>query len=127
MSGEEKISIMNRKTIKPISEDAMLALQMVAEQYGLELKQEAGRFSDTSFTVKFTFQCVAEDGVPTEFARLAPMYGLTAEDFGREFTTYNGTYRITGIAPRRRKYPISAECVRTGKGYKFPRNAVKAA
>jgi hypothetical protein len=121
------ITQMNRQTIKPISEDAKIALQKVAEQYGLILKQEAGRFSNTNFTVKFTFVCETEDGIPADFARLAPLYDLTVEDFGREFTTYNGTYRVTGINSRRPKYPVSAECVRTGKGYKFPASAVKRA
>ena len=123
----EKITRMNRQTIKPIADDAEMALQMVAEQYGLTLKREAGRFSDTNFTVKFTFVCETEDGIPADFVRLAPLFDLTVEDFGREFTTYNGTYRITGINPRRRKYPISAECIRTGKSYKFQQSAVKRA
>ena len=113
-----KITSMDRETVGPISEDA------VAERYGLTLKREAGRFSDTDFTVKFTFQCVAENGVPAEFKRLAPLFGLTADDFGREFKTYNGTFKITGISPRRRKYPISGTCVKTGKSYKFPATVV---
>ena len=120
-----KIDQLNRQAIKPIFEDAESALQMVAERYGLTLKRESGSFTATAFTVKFTFQCETEGGIPADFVRLAPLYALTPEDFGKEFTTPSGTYRITGINPRRRKYPISGECVRTGKGYKFTESAVR--
>ena len=100
------ITAMTRQTIKPITEDAELALQMVADQYGLTLTRGPGRFSGASLTVKFTFACSTEDGIPVDFARLAPRYDLTAAAFAREFTPRTGTYRITGLVPRRRTYPV---------------------
>jgi len=122
------IKVMDRNTVSTISDCSQSALEKVAEKHGLILKKERGTFDPSAgtFTMKFTFVCETEDGIPADFARNASRYGLTAEDFGREFTTYNGTYQITGINTRRHKYPISAKCVRTGKGYKFPRTAVKS-
>tara|TARA_R110000824_G_scaffold260899_1_gene449507 strand:- start:433 stop:843 length:411 start_codon:yes stop_codon:yes gene_type:complete len=121
------ITKMNRANVNLIADEAGEALKAVAEKYGLILKPGRGAFDPSAgtFTPKFTFICETEDGVPADFARLAPRYDLTVEDYGREFTTYAGTYRLTGINPRRRKYPISGTCVRSGKGYKFPLKAVK--
>ena len=53
------------------------------------------------------------------FAYLAEQYGLAASDFGREFTTGSERFRITGIDPRRPKYPISAERIPDRRGFMF--------
>ena len=53
------------------------------------------------------------------FEALAEEYGLSPEDFGREFSTGSERFRVAGIDPRRPKYPISATRVPDGKGYKF--------
>jgi len=45
--------------------------------------------------------------------------GLASEDFGREFSTGSETFRITGIEPRRPKYPIKAERLTDRRGFKF--------
>tara|TARA_R110000824_G_C14928461_1_gene648479 strand:- start:131 stop:538 length:408 start_codon:yes stop_codon:yes gene_type:complete len=121
------ITKLDRTSVNLIADEAGEALKAVAEKYNLILKPGRGTYDPSAgtFTPKFTFVCETEDGVPADFARHAKSYGLTVEDYGREFTTYAGTYRLTGINPRRRKYPISGTCVRTGKGYKFPRAAVK--
>jgi len=53
------------------------------------------------------------------FEALAEEYGLSPDDFGREFSTGRERFRVAGIDPRRPKYPISATRVPDGKGYKF--------
>ncbi|WP_412507456.1 hypothetical protein [Roseovarius sp. SYSU LYC5161] len=53
------------------------------------------------------------------FEALAEEYGLSPDDFGREFSTGRERFRVAGIEPRRPKYPISATRVPDGKGYKF--------
>jgi hypothetical protein len=117
---------MNPSSCDLISADAKIALEMVAEQFGLQLKRGRGQYDPTNgtFTMKWTFVCETEDGIPADFIGYAHRYGLTAEDFGREFNTHNGTYSICGISPRSRKYPILAKCARTGKTYKFTSSAV---
>ena len=121
-----RMTQMSRENCALISEDAKMALEMVAEQYGLQLKQGRGTYDPPAgtFTMKWTFVCETEGGIPADFIRHAPIYGLTADDFGREFTTYNGTYAICGIKPRSRKYPILGKCIATGKTYKFMQSAV---
>ena len=53
------------------------------------------------------------------FAYLAERYGLASSDFGREFTAGGERFRITGIDPKRPKYPVSAERLPDRRGFKF--------
>jgi hypothetical protein len=53
------------------------------------------------------------------FAYLAERYGLAPSDFGREFTAGGERFRITGIDPKRPKYPVSAERLPDRRGFKF--------
>ena len=60
------------------------------------------------------------------FAVLAESYGLAPEDFGREFNTGHERFQITGIDPKRPKYPISAERIPDRQGFKFTAENVVA-
>ncbi|GLQ78067.1 hypothetical protein GCM10007881_15830 [Mesorhizobium huakuii] len=53
------------------------------------------------------------------FALLAEQYGLEAADFEREFIAGGERFRITGIDPRRPKYPISVQRIPDRRGFKF--------
>ncbi len=53
------------------------------------------------------------------FEALAEEYGMSPEDFGREFSTRRERFHVAGIDPRRPKYPVSATRVPDGKGYRF--------
>jgi hypothetical protein len=58
------------------------------------------------------------------FEAFAEAFGLTPADYGRQFSTGRDTFRITGIDPRRPKYPISAERIPDGQGFKFTADQV---
>lgn len=53
------------------------------------------------------------------FEAVAEAFGLSRSDFGREFTTDRHRFRITGLDPRRPKYPISAERLPDRQPFKF--------
>ena len=53
------------------------------------------------------------------FEALADAFGLSASDYGRTFSTGRESFRITGLDPRRPKYPVSAERVPDRQGFKF--------
>jgi hypothetical protein len=53
------------------------------------------------------------------FQALAEEFGLSPDDFAREFSTGRERFRVVVIDPRRPKYPISATRIPDGKGYKF--------
>ncbi len=50
---------------------------------------------------------------------LAPNFGLEASDYGHTFRSQDELFRIVAINPNRSKYPISAERVADGRGFKF--------
>ena len=60
------------------------------------------------------------------FASQSYMYGLSPDDYEKSFIENGKTYKIFGIKPRNRKYPVLA---RNGKGtvYKFSASKVQLA
>lgn len=77
-----------------------------------------------AFEPAFRVSIPASDGTALNlekdmFAYLAEHYGLAASDFGRESTTGGDRFWITGIDPKRPKYPISTERIGDGRGFKF--------
>jgi hypothetical protein len=57
----------------------------------------------------------------------APGFGLPVDAFGKTFKAGRMEYRITGIAPNRRQYPVTALRVRDGREFKFTADMVKTA
>ena len=68
---------------------------------------------------------VAETKEVADFKHYAPQVGLKPEDFGKEFSTSNGTYNICGFKPKAMKYPILGKEKRTGRVFKFPARVVR--
>ena len=60
------------------------------------------------------------------FDVLAPSFGLEPSDHGRIFRTGGEAFRIIAINPNRPKYPVSAERLADGRGYKFSAENVAA-
>lgn len=107
------------------------ACRAVAETHGLTV--EGGEVSDIdlrhSFNISFRVGIPMEDGAiyspdKAMFEVLAPHFGLEPSDFGRTFRTRDELFRIVAINPNRPKYPISAERVSDGRGFKFPADNV---
>ena len=76
------------------------------------------------FDVTFRVSIPLPDGTALDperlrFEALAEAFGLSPADYGRQFSTGREHYRITGIDPRRPKYPVSAERIPDGQGFKF--------
>ena len=61
------------------------------------------------------------------FQKYASDFGLEATDLHREFKSGDKTFRITGHKLGRSSYPILAESVANGKGYKFAVDIVQFA
>lgn len=107
--------------------DMMKACLAVAETHGLTV--EGGDLSDID--LRHSFEISFRVGIPQEsgeiyspekalFEVLAPHFGLEPEDHGRTFRSKDELFRIVAINPNRPKYPISAERVSDGRGFKFP-------
>ena len=92
------------------------------------LTVEGGELSDIDlrhgFDIEFSVGIPMDDGSLYSVDRalfevLAEPFGLKPSDYGRIFRTGGETFRITAINPNRPKYPISAERLADGRGYKF--------
>lgn len=111
--------------------DLMHACLKVAESHGLTV--EGGELSDIdlrhSFEISFRVGVPMEDGAiyspdKAMFEVLAHHFGLEPADYGRTFRSRDELFRIVAINPNRPKYPISAERVSDGRGFKFPADNV---
>lgn len=119
----------NRQKCRRITDEVAEAIAAIAEREGLTLKRERSSYTaGGTVTVKFTFESKADKAKKAEYASMdAELLGLPADVIGREFTCNGNMYVVTGLKLSRPKYPVEAERVSNGKGYKFPEDVVKAA
>lgn len=120
------------KTCRPrLSYEILKAWQDVASRHGLvaEANEIAAIDLRLGFDLAFCGSSPLPDGTALNperlrFEALADAFGLPAENYGRQFSTGRETFRLIGIAPRRPTYPISAERVPDGQGFKFTADQV---
>jgi len=113
--------------------DLLAACKQVAETHGLTV--EGGDLSDIDlrhgFGIQFRVGIPLPDGSlfshdKALFDVLAPSFGLESSDHGRIFRTGGEAFRIMAINPNRPKYPINAERLADGRGFKFSADNVAA-
>ncbi|MCW3784591.1 hypothetical protein [Defluviimonas salinarum] len=109
-----------------LQQEMLKACQDVAGRHGLvvEAKEITGMELCWGFDAAVRVSIPLPDGTLLDperlrFEALAEAFGLSPTDFGRQFSTGRDLFRITGIAPRRPKYPVSAERIPDGQGFKF--------
>lgn len=107
------------------------ALTEALQEYGLSVELNGGRMAEHEFKPKVILKVGAtasgDNPDKVKFSRLCHMYGLQPTDYLRTFHNRGSTYRIIGIEPRRRKYPILVEDVVTKKRVAFTASGVNAA
>ena len=114
-----------------LSHEMLKACQDVAARHGLvvEGKEIAAVDLLWGFDLAFRVSIPLPEGTALDperlrFEALAEAFGLSAADYGRQFITGRDTFRIVGIDPRRPKYPVSAERIPDGQGFKFTADQV---
>ncbi|NRA85925.1 MAG: hypothetical protein HRU28_00740 [Rhizobiales bacterium] len=114
------------KLCEAVRRKILKASQKIASEYGLVVK--SNKMSDLNlhygFNMDIRIAIPASDGTAYDpekvfFELLAGNYGLNKSDFGREFSTGKEKFKITGINPRRPRYPISVERIPDGHNFKF--------
>jgi len=123
------ISSLDRASVRQIADDIEIALAKVAKRYGVKIEVGNSSFSPTNCTTKINISTVAKNGTvmtkeATDFNRYASSFGINGYKLGDTFEFRYETYKITGLKPRSRKYPLLAENVNTGKVYKFPASVI---
>lgn len=114
-----------------LQREMLEACREVAAGHGLAIDDKGLSSVDLrwGFEIAFRVSIPLSDGRTLDpeqlrFEALAEAFGLSPGDFGREFGTGRDRFRITGIDPRRPKYPISAERVPDRQGFKFTSDQV---
>ncbi len=113
----------DRATAKAIGEELEEAARKVAAKHGLECRYRGGTFAADAFTAKIEFGVGSFDDIRAkkdedEFRSFASVYGLEADDFGKEITYAGRKFTLCGLATRSVKMPILAK--HGGKTYKLP-------
>jgi hypothetical protein len=106
-------------------------IKPLEKEFGVKIKSKSATYTEDSLNFKFEILKVGDSGsiIKSEdtFKVYAKMYGLDPEDLGKTFQYKNQMYKITGINPRSKKYPIEVINIANKKGYKFPVPYVKVA
>jgi len=112
-------------------------VELLKQRYpNLHVEAHGGKFASngSNFTFPLELAVVGSDGQAEtqevrEFKTNARLYGLKPEDLGKTFHSPGSgkRFKITGLKPRNRRYPIMAEELGTKRGYKFAAIVVKQA
>ncbi|MER8435960.1 hypothetical protein NKH36_24630 [Mesorhizobium sp. M1312] len=126
MSKGKHITRLTPAACEEIQARMLEACRKIAADHGLVIEGAGWHGLDSGFCFEpvFRVSVPASDGTAFNlekdlFGFLAARYGLAPSDFGREFRTGSERFRITGIDPKRLKYPISAERIPDRRGFKF--------
>jgi hypothetical protein len=116
--------------LKQLRPEIEAALADLGEKYGIGFEVGSGSYNGSHATLKLEIGVLGDDGkvVSKEaenFKFLAPMYGLSESDLGRQFLLGGKRHTIVGINPNATRFPILTEC--GGKKYKVPVESVKRA
>ena len=124
-------SFINKSKAKELNYAIKGAVENVASKHGMTVQVGSVKFGSDNLTAKIVMSRVNAKGevltpMRNAFMSRAYLFGLKASDFGRTFTDNQGkSYKITGLKPQAKVYPILAVCTSDGKTYKFPASIVK--
>ena len=121
---EGTITQMDKAAANQLSAATRIALEEVASRFGVDVQVGGGRYDPTAGTFMPKETCTESGGAEREWHQYAPLVGLDADAFGREFSSRGQQFRITGINLRASRFPVLAVQVGTGKTYKFPEAAI---
>lgn len=122
-----KVEKISRVVCKKVSEEAMKALEEVANQFGLKVDRGRGSFDEAEFTFKVTFKAPgkAEEKAKSEFEQLAPLLDCDPKWFGQSFKDRGGkTMTVTGLNTKAPKNCIELTD-ENGGSYKCPPGYVR--
>jgi hypothetical protein len=120
-----------RSDVRTLHDDIVDALSVVAKKHDIVINYKGASFTSDKINVKLEV-CAIKDGKAfdqsrEDFTRLASLYSLIPDMLDTTFVHLGKTFKITGLSPRKPKFPVLVIDVTTGKKYKFPVLTVKSA
>ena len=117
----------NKDVLRMMRAEINDALAAVATKHGVTIDLGNISYSSSQFTTKLTVQTGdGSDAAVSKWNLNAWRFNLAEDQIGDTFMSNGTEFTITGMNPRRKKFPISAVNAR-GTGYKFPASKGKPA
>jgi hypothetical protein len=117
------IKSFDKTTCRLVAQEAQAALAEIAKKHNLAFSYRGGNFTNNTFLLKGEFAIIANGQVQSreaeEFVRYAQLYGLKAEDLGREFESNGKRFTVSGLKPNSRAYPLLGKEIGTDRVFKF--------
>jgi len=126
----QKITAFDKESVGFLSAMLMSMLKAAAREFGVTVKNEGGRYSPSSYTLRITFKILDPiTGMPADFPMKAAKIGIPKDCWGKTFFgagPLSEEYRIVDVKTRNRKYPVIAETLESpAKRYKFTARLVR--
>lgn len=117
-----------KKDFEAFRKDFEQAIEPVAEKYNLTIK--LGNISYREDTFSARIECSKTDAgdlAKKEFIKYCSMYGLSPDDYMKEFVYGGEKYILTKISIKNPKYPCECKNIENGIFYKFTAEIIKKA
>lgn len=108
------------KAARLVHEGAIKALADYAKGLGLTVKAVGGRFNDNALTAKIEFAVTVRGGQRVEpaaddFRKYMTLFDFKAEDLGATFQNRGESFKLVGLLPNKRAFPVLGERLSDGK------------
>ena len=118
-----------RQNLKSLRKEIEAALNEVGQKNGIALSMGNIRFSGSEFRAKLEAAVgnpVSKEQKQKEALKeYGSMFGLSEKDYGKTFVSNGDTFKLVGLLPNRRKYPIVGQSLRTGKEFIFTERVIE--
>jgi len=106
--------------LKEFREEFKKAVEKLAKKYKVEISLGNISYDNLEFHGKMSVKNLEQGGKKIDadkenFSKYAVLYGLKPALFGYSITAQGKNFKIVGINPRKRKFPIVLEDTKTGK------------
>lgn len=103
---------MNKQVLRAIEPNIIKVLNEKFPEF--DFRFSGGRFDSTSATLKLVLSTKGADGIVlshdrNDYEKYHGLYNLKPEWLDKTFTSNGKTYKVTGLAMNRRKYPVTVE------------------
>lgn len=107
---------MTRPEVKAMRKELEAALAAIEKKHGYKITIGNMTYKTNGFTAKLEGESTANGRNPDKeiFEANCFRFGIPHTWFGKELKVKNTTYKIVGIKPRSRKYPLLLQNVATG-------------
>lgn len=109
-----------------VLDSALSALRETFEKHGLEVDAAISDRSPLEIRLSLFVSKPVTDSLRMDFEAQASDFGLNADDYGRVFPWDGFSWKIVGLDPRRRRNPVAAIMLPSGRSRWLPREAVWA-